>query len=132
MLRNETGRRILRDRPRIMSKAMPLDMLLSLPENTVGRVYGAFRKRYHMSPDKRDRVRYIDDEECAFVMQRYRECHDLYHALLGLPPSFVEGEVALKAFEFINTGLPMAALSLFAVARLKATERDRFFRIYLP
>jgi ubiquinone biosynthesis protein COQ4 len=79
----------------------------------------------------RDDVRYIDDEECAYVMQRYRECHDIYHAILGIP-AFMEGEFALKAFEFANTGLPMAALSMFAVVRLKSKERTRFFNTYLP
>lgn len=132
MLADETGRRILRDRPRITSKSMPLSTLRSYPENTVGRTYAEFRERFHLNPDERDAVRYIDNEECAYVMQRYRECHDIYHAVLGLPPSFVEGELALKAFEFVNTGLPMTALSLFAVARRKPKERDRFFRTYLP
>ena len=64
--------------------------------------------------------------------QRCRECHDLYHAVLGLPPSSVEGEIAPKAFEFVNTGLSMGLLSLFAVIRLKAQERERFFSTYLP
>lgn len=44
----------------------------------------------------------------------------------------VEGEVALKAFEFANTLLPMTGLSMFAVTRLKPAERKRFFTIYLP
>ena len=44
----------------------------------------------------------------------------------------VEGEVALKAFEFANTLLPMTGLSIFAVARLKKAERGRFWRTYLP
>lgn len=44
----------------------------------------------------------------------------------------VEGEVALKAFEFANTLLPMTGLSMFAVTRLKPVERRRFFTIYLP
>ncbi|KAL1901526.1 Ubiquinone biosynthesis protein [Sporothrix stenoceras] len=132
MLSDPTGRQILRDRPRITSESWPLDELLAMPHNTVGYVYGHFRKRYHMSPDVRDEVRYVDDAECAYVIQRYRECHDLYHAVLGLPPQYVEGEIALKAFEFVNTGLPMAALSLVAVARLKPAERQRFFSIFLP
>jgi ubiquinone biosynthesis protein COQ4 len=85
-----------------------------------------------LNPDERDPVKYIDNEECAYVMQRYRECHDIYHAILGLPPSLVEGELALKAFEFVNTGLPMTALSLLALARRKPKERERFFRVYLP
>jgi ubiquinone biosynthesis protein COQ4 len=44
----------------------------------------------------------------------------------------VEGEIAVKAFEFANTLLPMTGLSLFAVTRLKPVERKRFFTIYGP
>jgi len=76
-------------------------------------------------------VQYIDDEECAYVMQRYRECHDFYHAVTGLPV-FIEGEAALKAFEFLNTLIPMTGLSLLAVIRLKPAERERFWNIHLP
>lgn len=97
----------------------------------MGRAYASWLDKEGVSPDSRDPVRYIDDEECAYVMQRYRECHDFYHALTGLPV-MVEGEVALKAFEFANTLLPMTGLSLFAVARLKPAERSRFWHIYLP
>ena len=64
-------------------------------------------------------------------MQRYRECHDFYHALTGLPV-VVEGEIALKAFEFANTLLPMTGLSIFAVVRLKPEERARALKIYFP
>jgi len=105
--------------------------LRSLPANTVGRAYADWLDREGVSPDTRATVKYIDDEECAYVMQRYRECHDFFHALTGLPV-MVEGEVALKAFEFANTLLPMTGLSVFAVTRLKPAERMRFFAIYGP
>lgn len=131
MLRDPTGRRILRDRPRISSQTMSMDYLRSLPDNSVGRSYAAWLDREGVSPDTREQVKYIDDEECAYVMQRYRECHDFYHALTGLPV-MVEGEVALKAFEFANTVIPMTGLSMFAVARLKSAERQRFWQTYLP
>jgi ubiquinone biosynthesis protein COQ4 len=131
MLSSPTGRRILRDRPRITSQSLNLDYLRSLPENTVGRAYVTWLDREGVTPDSRDTVRYIDDPECAYVMQRYRECHDFYHALTGLP-IVREGEVALKAFEFANTGLPMTGLSIGAVATLKRRERQRFFEIYGP
>lgn len=108
-----------------------MEHLRNLPENSVGYAYAAWLDREGVSPDTRDSVKYIDDEECAYVMQRYRESHDFYHALTGLPV-MVEGEVGLKAFEFANTLLPMAGLSLFAVARLNAAERARFWKIYLP
>lgn len=45
---------------------------------------------------------------CA-VHNRYREVHDLWHVLSGLPPT-VEGELALKWFELVQTGLPVCAL----------------------
>lgn len=105
--------------------------LRSLPPNTLGYAYAAWLDREGVSPDTRDSVKYIDDEECAYVMQRYRECHDFYHALTGLPV-FREGEVALKAFEFANTGLPMTGLSMFAVTTLKPAGRRRFWEVYLP
>ncbi|KAA8576030.1 hypothetical protein MFRU_033g00070 [Monilinia fructicola] len=131
MLSSPTGRRILRDRPRISSKTLSMEYLRSLPSNAVGRCYADWLDREGVSPDTRDAVKYIDDEECAYVMQRYRECHDFYHAITGLP-IVREGEVALKAFEFANTLLPMTGLSMFAVMSLKPAERRRFFTIYAP
>ncbi|KOC13949.1 ubiquinone biosynthesis protein [Aspergillus flavus AF70] len=131
MLSDPTGRQILRERPRITSETLPLPYLRSLPENSVGRTYAAWLDREGVSPDTRDNVQYIDDEECAYAMQRYRECHDFYHAVTGLP-TFVEGEIALKAFEFLNTLIPMTGLSMFAAVRLKPAERERFFALWLP
>ena len=113
------------------SNSLNLPYLRSLPENCVGRAYAIWLDREGVSPDTRDRVKYIGDEECAYVMQRYRECHDFYHAVTGLP-TFFEGEVALKAFEFLNTLLPMPGLSVLAAVRLKPAERERFLALYLP
>lgn len=131
MLADPTGRRILRLRPRISSKTLSVEWLRSLPSNSVGRAYVDWLDREGVSPDTRSQVRYIDDEECAYVMQRYRECHDFYHALTGLP-IVKEGEVALKAFEFANTLIPMTGLSMLAVTTLKPKERSRFWSTYMP
>ncbi|KAJ6087019.1 hypothetical protein N7467_005933 [Penicillium canescens] len=131
MLSSPTGRRILRDRPRITSETLQMTHLRSLPENSVGRTYATWLDREGVSPDTRDNVQYIDNEECAYVMQRYRECHDFYHAVTGLP-IFVEGELALKALEFLNTLLPMTGLSLFAFVRMKPAEKERFLSLHLP
>ncbi|KAJ5632926.1 hypothetical protein N7490_009265 [Penicillium lividum] len=131
MLSDPTGRRILRDRPRITSNTLQLSKLRTLPENSVGRTYAKWLDREGVSPDTRDQVQYIDDEECAYVMQRYRECHDFYHAVTGLP-IFVEGELALKALEFLNTLLPMTGLSLFAFVKMKPAEKERFLSLHLP
>ncbi|KXS99098.1 hypothetical protein AC578_3529 [Pseudocercospora eumusae] len=131
MLSNPTGRRILRDKPRITSQTLSMEMLRKLPENTVGRAYVNWLDKEGVTPDTRDQVRYIDDPEEAYVMQRYRETHDFTHAITGLPV-IIEGELAVKAFEFTNTLLPMTGLSLFAIVRLKPAERKRFFETYLP
>lgn len=131
MLRSPTGRRILRDRPRMTSATLDLPRLRALPPGSVGATYAAWLDREGVSPDTRAAVRYIDDEECAYVMQRYRECHDFYHALTGLP-IVREGEVALKAFEWANTGLPMTGLSMFAALTLNRGGRRRFVNTYLP
>lgn len=131
MLRSPTGRRILRDRPRLTSASLSLPRLRTLTPNTVGRTYVGWLDREGVTPDTRAAVRYIDDEECAYVMQRYRECHDFYHALTGLPV-VREGEVALKAFEWANTGLPMTGLSMFSALTLSKAGRKRFVDIYLP
>ena len=131
MLRNPTGRRILRERPRITSKTVQVEYLRSLPENSVGRAYCTWLDREGVTPDTRDNVAYIDDEECAYVMQRYRESHDFLHAVTGLPV-IIEGELAVKGFEFANTVLPMTGLSLAAYVRLKPKERERFWATYFP
>ncbi|KAF2723577.1 Coq4-domain-containing protein [Polychaeton citri CBS 116435] len=131
MLQDPTGRRILRDKPRITSQNMKLEELRLLPEKSVGREYARWLDIEGVTPDTRDPVRYIDDPEEAYVMQRYRETHDFTHAITGLPV-FIEGEYAVKAFEFANTVLPMTGLSLAAIVRLKPAERKRFFETYGP
>ncbi|MCJ1288464.1 Ubiquinone biosynthesis protein [Xylographa opegraphella] len=130
MLSSPTGRRILRDRPRITSQTISLSYLRKLPDSSIGRTYATWLDREGVTPDTRESVKYIDNEESAYVMQRYRECHDFYHALTGLPV-LVEGEISLKAFEFTNTLLPVAGLSMLAVTRLKPAERRRFWETYL-
>lgn len=77
-------------------------------------------------------MQYIDDPELAYVMQRYRECHDFYHCITSMPVR-VEYEIVVKFFEFANLGLPMTALAAVAAPfRLNSTKRARLFRDYVP
>lgn len=65
-------------------------------------------------------------------MQRYRECHDFYHAIFNLPVN-VEYELALKWFEFIHFGLPMAGLgAALGPLRLDMKKASRLFQEYVP
>jgi ubiquinone biosynthesis protein COQ4 len=88
--------------------------------------------RHGFSPDERHEVRFVQDPELAYVMQRYREVHDLLHVLSGLTPT-VLGETAVKWLEMVQTGLPMAALSaILAPARLSSADRRSLLRLYVP
>lgn len=133
MLNDPVGRQILKDRPYITSDYLNLEKLKSYPENSFGKCYYDWLIREHCSPDTRVDVKFIDDEELAFVFQRYRQCHDFYHALLGFPV-FREGEIALKFFEYLNIGIPFGGLgAVFAPWNVKkASERERLFKIYYP
>lgn len=132
MLESMEGRKILRERPRVNSNTINMDELAHHPEGTFGRAYVTWLERCGVTPDTREPVHYIDDPELAYVMQRYRECHDFYHCICDLPVS-VEYELALKFFEFANLGLPMTAISAaFGHLRLPSEKRKKLFAEYVP
>lgn len=89
-------------------------------------------KGHGFDPDGRAAIRFIADPDLAYIMLRYRQCHDFWHTLTGLPPT-VLGELALKWLEVIQTGLPVAALSATVGSlRLSAEERRILNEVYLP
>jgi ubiquinone biosynthesis protein COQ4 len=74
-------------------------------------------------------VKYIEDPELAYVMQRYRECHDFFHLMCSMPVSHL-GETVVKIFEASHMGLPVAFLSSVAgPARLNNVERSALFGV---
>ncbi|KAF5359459.1 hypothetical protein D9756_003567 [Leucocoprinus leucothites] len=132
MLSDTEGRKILKDRPRVNSETIDMNQLAQYPEGTFGRAYVTWLERCGVTPDTREPVHYIDDPELAYVMQRYRECHDFYHCICNLPVN-VESELALKYFEFANLGLPMTAISaIFGPLRLTPKKRERLFSEFVP
>lgn len=120
-MRNDPeGYRILQERPQIRLSTLDIDHLRALPDGSFGREYLRFLDVNRVSPDTRMPVKFIDDEELAYVMQRYREIHDFMHTLLGMPTNML-GEVAVKWFEAVQTGLPMCILgAVFGPLRLDA------------
>ncbi|XP_045144448.1 ubiquinone biosynthesis protein COQ4 homolog, mitochondrial [Echinops telfairi] len=120
MRRDPEGAQILQERPRIALSTLDLGKLQSLPEGTFGRQYLRFLDVNRVSPDTRAPTRFVDDEELAYVIQRYREVHDMLHTLLGMPTNIL-GEIVVKWFEAVQTGLPMCLLgALFGPLRLSA------------
>jgi ubiquinone biosynthesis protein COQ4 len=99
---------------------------------TFGEAYGQFLRGHGFDPDDRSAVKYIQDPELAYIMLRYRQCHDYWHVLTGLPPT-VLGELGLKWLELLQTGLPVAALSATVGSlRLSTHERNILNNHYLP
>ncbi|XP_042537200.1 ubiquinone biosynthesis protein COQ4 homolog, mitochondrial [Dipodomys merriami] len=118
MRRDPEGAQILQERPRISLSTLDLGRLRSLPEGSLGREYLRFLDMNRVSPDTRAPTRFVDDEELAYVIQRYREVHDMLHTLLGMPTNIL-GEIVVKWFEAVQTGLPMCILgALFGPIRL--------------
>ncbi|PBL03361.1 Coq4-domain-containing protein [Armillaria gallica] len=132
MLESPEGRKILKQRPRINTSTLDMNKLAQLPEGTFGRAYTTWLERCRVTPDTRAPVHYIDDPELAYVMQRYRECHDFYHCICNMPVN-VESELAIKYFELANLGLPMAGFSAALYPwRLNTTKRHKVFSEYAP
>lgn len=77
-------------------------------------------------------VHFVDNEELAYVMQRYRQVHDFFHVITGLGVS-VEEELALKWFEWAQTSLPMTQLSsMVGPVLLPWDARRRMLVDYIP
>ena len=129
---DKEGRRILAERPLITREAMDLPTLATLPQGTFGEAYASFMGHHDFDPDERQPVRFVEDEELAYVMLRYRQVHDFWHVLCGLPPTVV-GEIALKWVEMVQTRLPMCALSATVGPLGLGTEENRTLRnVYIP
>ncbi|XP_053956643.1 ubiquinone biosynthesis protein COQ4 homolog, mitochondrial [Anastrepha ludens] len=126
------GKRILQQKPRINTRTVDIERLRSLPDNTFGRAYAKFLDDNKVTPDSRMEVRFVHDPILAYVMTRYRECHDLVHTVLGMPTNML-GEVAVKWVEALNNGLPMCyGGAIFGAMRLRPKQRKEYVSRYLP
>ncbi|KAL5013094.1 hypothetical protein ScPMuIL_011645 [Solemya velum] len=132
MMADPEGQEVLRDRPVINTKTITIPYLGSLPEGTFGRAYWQFLKDNKFSPDARLPVHFVDDPELMYVMLRYRQLHDLFHTLLGMPPNML-GEVLVKWVEAFQTRLPMCITgAMFGAVRLGPKDTSKYLRTYLP
>lgn len=132
MMKSPSGRAILKDRPCVRS-VVNLPALSCLPEDTFGHSYARFMMDRSLTPESRTPVRYVDDEELAYVMKRYRDVHDFWHVLFGVSSISVVAEIGLKWVEMLHTGLPMTALaSLVAPSRLPFSQQAHLVQHVLP
>lgn len=61
----------------------------------------------------------MKDFQLSYVMQRYREVHDIFHAILLMPTTML-GEVTVKWVEALQLQLPMCINgAILGAARLR-------------
>eukprot|EP00178_Gracilaria_changii_P001042 TRINITY_DN1144_c0_g1_i1.p1 TRINITY_DN1144_c0_g1~~TRINITY_DN1144_c0_g1_i1.p1 ORF type:complete len:235 (-),score=62.60 TRINITY_DN1144_c0_g1_i1:154-858(-) len=109
-----------------------LPHLRALPDGSLGREYARFMDSHGFTPEQRAPVREVHDAQQRWVLQRYRDVHDLWHVLSGLPTTLA-GETAQKMLEAAHTRLPVAALSVAGgLARVRGAQRQALLRHALP
>jgi ubiquinone biosynthesis protein COQ4 len=120
---SETGRRLLKERPDIVRLLDDREALRRLPSGSLGRAYLAFVESENISAAgiKEAAAQGIQGRDelppgQAYVHQRMRDTHDLWHAVTGYKGD-VLGETALLAFTLAQTHNPgiflLVALGLF-------------------
>ena len=107
--RDEAGRALLAEQPRIDRAHVDLDALRRLPDGTLGREYTRFLDENGITPDAFETPPDIGDPRSAYVMLRLRQTHDLWHVLTGYAPD-VRGEILLQAFTYAQLRAPSALL----------------------
>jgi ubiquinone biosynthesis protein COQ4 len=118
------GMKLFTEQRAIDSHTIDLDALYALPSGTLGHAYASFMKRHGLTPDVFDGApEDIHDPRRAYVIQRMRQTHDLWHVVTNAETD-PAGEVALQAFTWAQVGAPSAGI-LAALGMLKTLRHDR-------
>ncbi len=114
----DEARDLLADRPELCSDQVDYDALRQLPPQSLGFRYVDHLDRHALRADSQaTQTRYVDDPEIAYLMRRFRQTHDVWHALVDLGTAGHE-EVILHAFSWGQLRLPVSALVvLFGTAK---------------
>jgi ubiquinone biosynthesis protein COQ4 len=124
--RSSAGRRLLRDRPRLLDRLTDHDALRKLPAGSLGREYLRFLESEGITAEGLRRAsqegRLFDDvpADLAFLRDRMRDAHDLWHTVTGYKGDLV-GEASLLAFSFAQTRNPGVG---FIVAMVLVRARE--------
>ena len=141
MYLHPVGRQILKEKPLINDEILDsyVGGLSSLESNSFGYHLHQQKVKSKISFDTRTEVKFeIEPENSSeikleYVIQRYRQVHDMLHLLLDQPTNYV-GEATVKAFEAIQTqGLPMTLLGASAapVIRFIGKKQPKSLEKYL-
>jgi len=107
------AQRLLAAQPELRSDQVDYDALRHLPEDTLGGAYVRHLDRNGITADYQAApTRYVDDPDMAYLMRRFRQTHDVWHALLGLGIAGHE-EVVIHWFSWGQLRLPVSAMIMF-------------------
>ena len=106
------------------SHTIDLDALAALPEGTLGHAYAKFMKTHGLTPDVFDgSPEDVRDERAAYVIQRMRQTHDLWHVVTNCETD-PAGEIALQAFTYAQVRAPSSGI-LALLGTLKSLRYTR-------
>ncbi|MGE3765251.1 MAG: Coq4 family protein [Kofleriaceae bacterium] len=104
------GARLLAEKPELSSEYVDYDALRKLPADTLGGAYVRHLDNNHITADyQAAKTRHVDDPDMAYLMRRFRQTHDVWHALLGIGITGHE-EVIIHWFSYGQLRLPVSAL----------------------
>jgi len=118
------GQRLLRERPEFTSAQLDFARLRTLPAATLGGAYARHLDGNGISADyQAAATRHVEDPDLAYLMRRFRQTHDVWHALLGLGITGHE-EVVIHWFSYGQLRLPVSALiMIFGTLKHVVAER---------
>lgn len=115
---------LLHEQPELDLEHVDYNQLRTLPPGSLGHTYV-----HHLDSNGIEAVtqangtRHIDDPDVAYLMRRFRQTHDVWHALLGLGIAGHE-EVIIHAFSYGQLRLPVSAMVvLFGSIKHMVLER---------
>ena len=110
LARTPEGERLLAERPELSSERVDFGHLRALPATTFGGAYVRHLDGNGITADyQAAATRHVDDPDIAYLMRRFRQTHDVWHALLGLGIAGHE-EVIIHSFSYGQLQLPVSAM----------------------
>lgn len=132
------GRQLLAAKPDLGARLADRAALRAMPEGSLGRAYAELMDREGITPEGivaasvagRDE-RLDKTPEHAFIADRMRDTHDLWHVVTGYGMDLL-GEAALLCFILPQTRSPgIALVALLALVKAKGADRSIMLRGYL-
>jgi ubiquinone biosynthesis protein Coq4 len=104
------GAQLYAEQRKIDSHTVDMTALLALPEGTLGHAYATFLRSHGLTPEVFDDApEGVPDPRMAYVIQRARQTHDLWHVVTGCETD-PAGEIALQAFTYAQVHTPGNAI----------------------